>query len=70
MLRKIDKERAAAEEQKKKDFWAKQAMKDVRGKDTWTKYDFAKMISNLDDKQRKQLMNSLIDDVQADHPDD
>lgn len=43
--------------------------RDEKGKATWQKADFVKMISALDSKQRKELMNQLIDDVKADHKD-
>lgn len=65
MLKKMQKQQADAERQADKDARAKAAMKKVRGKDTWTVGDFAAMIQNLSDVQRKQLMNALINDVKA-----
>ena len=57
-------------EQANKEKAAKEAMKSARGKDTWDTYEFAQMLTALDDKQRKELMNQLIDDVEKDNPDD
>lgn len=59
-----------AVDQAKKEQTALDAMRKARGKDTWDLYDFAQMITGLDDKQRKALMNELIADVEKDHADD
>lgn len=40
-------------------------MKAARGKDTWTKEDFVKMISTLNDKERKAIFKSLLADIEA-----
>ena len=61
---------AAAANQTSREEAAKAAMRSARGKDTWSKYEFAQMIAALDDKQRKALMNDLIDAVEKDNPED
>lgn len=66
--RQMDKDNAAIE-QGDKEKHARQAMAKARGKDTWDINDFGQMIAALDDKQRKELMNSLIADVDKDNPD-
>lgn len=48
---------------------ARAAMKNARGKDTWTTGEFGQMIQNLDDKQRKQLMNAMISDIEDENRD-
>ncbi len=60
---------AAASEKKDKEQKAKDAMMAARGKDTWDLYDFAQMLTGLDDKERKALMNDLIDAVEKDNED-
>lgn len=46
-------------------------MKKVRGRrGTWDKVEFAKMVSALDNKQRKELMNELLADIEAENKDD
>ena len=60
---------AAAIEQSDKEKAAKEAMKKARGKDTWDSQDFAQMTQALDGKQRKELMNQLIADIEADNKD-
>ena len=58
-------------EQAEKNKLVQDTMKKVRGRrGTWDTYEFAQMISGLDDKQRKALMNELIADVEKDNPND
>lgn len=61
---------AAAIEKGDKEKAAREAMKKARGKDTWDSYDFAQMTQALDGKQRKELMNQLIADIEDDNKDD
>ena len=61
---------AAGIEQAGKEKAARDAMQKARGKDTWDVQDFAQMLVGLDNKQRKDLMNELIDAVDKDHADD
>ena len=68
MLKKMEKKRAEEEQQALKDKAAKDAMKRARGK-PWTNADFMAMISNLTDKQKKQMMNAMIDEIKAEVPD-
>lgn len=64
---KADARRAADEmkkaEQDKLRKQASDAMKNARGKDTWTLDEFRQMIQHLSGAERKELMNSLIDDA-------
>ena len=53
-----------------RDELAKQAMKNARGKDTWNMSDFAGMLTNLTNKERKALMKDLIDEIQAEVKDE
>ena len=68
--RRQDKKDAELKAQTDKEAVAKQAMQKARGKSTWDVVDFAKMVGPLNDKQRKQLMNSLIADVEKDNASD
>lgn len=56
-------------EQDKRNKLAQDAMRSARGKDTWDIDDFGQMIQNLDNKQRKQLMNALIADIEDENSD-
>lgn len=74
--RNMQKREKKAKDQQEKDLRAKEAMKSARGKfdefgqkSTWTLEEFFKIISNLDNNQRKELMNSLIDYVEQSNPD-
>ena len=64
------KKNAAALDQANREGQAAAAMRNARGKDTWDIQDFATIISALDGKERKALMNQLISDVEKDHPGD
>ena len=61
---------AAEIEKAEKEQKAKEAIKKAMGKDTWDVGDFGQMIAALDDKQRKELMNELIADVESDNEKD
>ena len=69
---------AAELEQIDREKTAKAAMKaargkgswDEQGKATWNRQVFAQMLTGLSSKERKALMNDLIDSVKKDHPDD
>lgn len=70
-MRRQAKKDAKNIEQAGKEKIARDAMKKVRGrKDTWDTYEFAQMLTALDDKQRKELMNDLIADIESEYPDD
>ena len=66
--RMLKKNQDKADSEKEKEEMVKKTLKDVRGRrGTWTINEFGKIISNLDDKQRKQLMKSLIADIEAEN---
>ena len=68
-FKRAQKKMDAAKEQQSKEEHAKEAMKKARGKDTWDQYDFAQMITALDNQQRKDLMEELIAAVEEDNKD-
>ena len=51
--------------QERRDELAKQAMLKSRGKDTWNLSDFAGMLTNLSNDERKSLMDELIAEIQS-----
>ena len=69
MVNKQAKKRREAEEQAERTKRAKDAMKSARGKETWAISEFHQMIQNLDAKQRKNLMNAMIADVEEENSD-
>lgn len=68
-FRREQRKQTELEDQLNREKAAKEAMLKARGKDTWDMVDFQQMISALDGKQRKQLMNDLIADVEKDNKD-
>ena len=65
LAKKADKKRREAEYDARREAQRKETMKSVRGKDTWSKEDFFKMISTLTDKERKDLYKSMLADIEA-----
>ena len=65
LVKKAEKKRQQAEYDARREAMRKDAMRSARGKDTWTKEDFVKMISTLTGDERKKMFKSLIADIEA-----